>query len=438
MSDNTVFFHEEMIPENVSIAHYRKNIDSVPLHWHNYIEIEIIMGGSADHVMNGIESTIKKGHVSVLRINDYHSIKNSKDLDIFNLSIKDTFISESTLNTLNAVQTNLSFDLDSDTFNTIIFLCEAIIKENAYLNKSEKYMKNLLDCVFILLLRQESTSVKPIKKQYNDQLNAAVNYLHSHFRENPSLNTIAEFAHYSPTHFSHVFHKKIGRSYNDYLNDLKVSYAKLLLSTSNLKIIDAGYQSGFNSYNNFYSTFKHYTGLSPADYKKKKSITQTSGGHSWRFGLSETNIETNPAYVYIKTDVLEPETEYIFSYYYSYDYIIAFDRIQNSVTKQSIKIISQNTTELRDKKRTNRVEIFFKTKSKAPYCITLKMGKGLNNANCKHRYTALSDLTLLKANDTEAVLNPASEYTHANGAVTWSDNSEAYDPHIDAKGLKFD
>ena len=433
MSENKVFLHENSIPESVFLSNYRKIISDTPVHWHNYIEIEIVMGGKAEHIHNGIASTIKKGHISVLRINDYHSIRNSENLDVFNLSIKDTALSDKTLTALNSQQGNLSFDLDNDTFNTVLFFCESAIKENSYLNKNEDYINNLLDCIFILLLRNISAESKPIKRQNTDQLNIAVNYLHNHFRENPNLNTIAEIAHYSPTHFSHVFHKKIGRSYNDYLNDLKISYAKQLLTTTNLKIIDVGYQSGFNSYNNFYSTFKSYMGISPADYKKKKSSANGPTGYSWRFGIFYTNIETNPAYVYIDTDVLAPETEYVFSYYYSYDYIIAFDRIQNNITKQSMKIISQNTTDLKDKKRTNRVDVYFKTKARAPYRIILKMGKGLNNVNCQYSHTTLSSLTLLKANEPDSTINLAAKYTHANGKVTWSENSDPYESHIDVK-----
>ncbi len=427
MADN-VFLYENKIPEIMFFNHYRKSITDVPLHWHNYIEIELVMGGTAEHIHNGVFSTLKRGCVSVLRINDYHSIKNTQDLDVLNLSIKDTSISEKIVASLNSVEGNLAFDLNPELFDTLVFFCEAVIVENSNLNKNEDYIKKLLECIFILLLKQAQTKSKPLKRQHNDQLNIAVNYLHNHFRENPSLNTTAKIAHYSPTHFSHVFHKKIGKSYNDYLNDLKISYAKQLLTTTDLKIIDAGYQSGFNSYNNFYSTFKNYTGLSPADYKKKKaSDTSTTGySYSWRFGLAYTNIETNPAYVFIDTDVLEPQTEYTFSYCYSQDYIIAFERIQNYTTKQSIKIISQSTTDLNDKRRTSRVDITFKTRGKAPYRIILKMGKGLNNTDCKYRLTTLSALTLLKTGEQNGK-NYAANYNYANGNVSWTDNSDAYD-----------
>ena len=89
-------------------------------------------------------------------------------------------------------------------------------------------------------------------------------------------------------------------------------------------------------------------------------------------------------------------------------------------------------TNLKDKKRTHKVEFRFKTTTNAPYKITLKMGKGLNNINCEYRYTNLNNLTLYEENNLmEAKVNLAQEYTYASGNVSWSDNSDAYDIHID-------
>lgn len=432
MADNNIYLYQNVIPKNLYLSHHRSYISDVPLHWHNFVEIELVLEGTADNIHNGVFSSIKRGHVSVLRINDYHAIKNCKNFRILNLSIRENALSENILTQLNSIQNIIALDLDEATFESVLFFCEACIKENYNTQRNDDYIQKLLECVFILLLRLMPEQSKPAKNYQNDQLNSAVTYLHNHFRENPNLTTIAAIAHYSPTHFSHVFHKKIGKSYNDYLNELKVAYAKQLLTTTDLKIIDAGYQSGFNSYNNFYSTFKHYTGLSPADYKKKKTSDSLPLCYSWRFELSKTNIETNPAYVYIVTDVLESETEYIFSYRYSHDYIIVFEQIENNNTKQNTKIISQNAKVLNKKGPTSVVEIAFKTKEKAPYRIILKMGNNFNSEITAHRYMTLSALTLLKANDSSKT-NYAAEYTHSSGNVLWSDNSEAYESYIDVK-----
>lgn len=432
MANEEMYLYQNQISENDFLASSRRATHDVPLHWHNYVEIELVLAGTAEHIHNGIVSQLKKGHVSLFRINDYHAIKNSNNLEVFNLSIKDNAISERTLTQLNSTQSNLSFELDDETFKTVLFFCEACNRENVLHNRNEYYIKNLLECILILLLRLDSSPTKPIKKHQNSQLNSAINYLHNHFRENPNLNTIAKIAHYSSTHFSHVFYKKIGKSYNDYLNELKISYAKQLLTTTNLKVIDVGYQSGFNSYNNFYATFKQHTNLSPAEYKKKKMVHIHSLGYSWRFAIIDTDINENPAYIYIDTAPLKPNTEYCFSYYYSYDYIIAFESVKNSKTMERVWVTEPVITNLKDKKRTHKVEFRFKTTTNAPYKITLKMGKGLNNINCEYRYTNLNNLTLYEENNLmEPKVNLAQEYTYASGNVSWSDNSDAYDIHID-------
>lgn len=431
MGNDKIFLYQNRMSENDFLSYHQNLITETPLHWHNFIEIEIVLNGTAEHIHNGIVSTIKKGHVTLFRINDYHAIKNVQDLEVLSLSIKDSAVSERTLTILNSTQSNLSFDLDDETFKTVHFFCQACINENSHHNRNEYYIKNLLECVLILLLRLDTSESRPIKKQYNSQLNNAINYLHSHFRENPSLSTIAAIAHYSSTHFSHVFHKKIGRPYNDYLNELKVAYAKQLLNTTNLKVIDIGYQSGFNSYNNFYSTFKQHTSLSPAEYKKKKSTNLHSLGYSWRFGLIDTDINTNPAYVYIRTPILKHETEYLFSYYYSYDYAIAVHEIENTQSGEKIQPVNVKTTNLRDKRRTHKVEFNFKTTSKSRCIIVLKMGKGFNNVNCKYDYTVLSNLELYELTPNTPKMNLAQGLIHASGEVNWTPNSEAYDVHID-------
>ena len=196
MANDKIYLYQNEIPDNSFLGHYKSVIPDSPLHWHNFIEIELILSGSAEHIHNGVVMPIKKGHVSIFRINDYHSIKNSKDLEVLNLRIKDTALSEKILADLNSIKGNLSFNLNEELFQSIHFFCEACIKENSMHNRNEAYIKNLLECVFILLLRQETPSIKPIKKQQNSQLNKAINYMHSHFRENPSLSTVADIAHY--------------------------------------------------------------------------------------------------------------------------------------------------------------------------------------------------------------------------------------------------
>lgn len=154
-------------------------------------------------------------------------------------------------------------------------------------------------------------------------------------------------------------------------------------------------------------------------------------GYSWRFAIIDTDIDTNPAYVYIKTCVLRHDNEYYFSYYYSYDYAIAVDSVECLQNGEKIAPYNVKITNLKDKRRTHKVEFFFKTAIKGEYHVILKMGKGLNNIGCDYRYTTLSNLTLYEMNNKENKNNLAQDYTHATSKVTWSSNSDAYDVYID-------
>ena len=58
-----------------------------------------------------------------------------------------------------------------------------------------------------------------------------------------------------------------------FLNLLKVNYARMLLSTTELSILETALTSGFDSLSNFARVFKETTGLSPALYRKRNKNT---------------------------------------------------------------------------------------------------------------------------------------------------------------------
>ena len=91
-----------------------------------------------------------------------------------------------------------------------------------------------------------------------------------HFKENPTLAEVASYSGFNPNYFSQKFKETVGKTYIDYLVDLKVSYAKKLLMSSNMSITDICFSSGFTSISNFMRVFKNKYGMSPNAYRNKK------------------------------------------------------------------------------------------------------------------------------------------------------------------------
>ena len=96
----------------------------------------------------------------------------------------------------------------------------------------------------------------------------ACHYLQTHFREAPTLSDIAAHVGFHPAYFSEQFKKHTGVRYVDRLNELRIGYAKHLLS-QRLSVSEACFGAGFGSLSNFQHCFKQLTGLSPREYRQK-------------------------------------------------------------------------------------------------------------------------------------------------------------------------
>jgi len=136
------------------------------------------------------------------------------------------------------------------------------------------FIKNMMESILILLLRYQGTA-SALKQTNTTELKKALLYLHSHFRENPSLATTAEISGYCSNYFSQLFHLYTGQTYVQYLIDLKLSYAKHLLDSCDISTTEACFECGFTSLSNFLRSFKQRYGVSPQAYvnqnKKQKS-----------------------------------------------------------------------------------------------------------------------------------------------------------------------
>ena len=96
-------------------------------------------------------------------------------------------------------------------------------------------------------------------------------YIDKYFSENINLDKIAAKALVSKFHFIRVFKKYYGRTPNQYLQEVRIEKAKVILQKG--KTIDEACNAvGFTSKTSFISLFKKMTGKTPLTYQNKKAI----------------------------------------------------------------------------------------------------------------------------------------------------------------------
>ena len=251
----------------------RSVTDRCELHWHNYIEIELIVDGEGEQIFNGKSYSLKRGSVSLIRLIDYHQVIPKDNLKLINISFEERLLSEDILYALSSPLKDFCLEINQNDFHTLEGISLLCLKEAESDLPNRRYIKTLLKAFFIKLFEAADITydVSASEKQKLTPLRRSLEYVHSHFRENPSLSEVAKIAHYNPSHFSVVFRREVGETYSKYLNNLKLGYAKELLLYTDLKLEEICFECGFTSYANFLRTFKEKNGYSPSEYKDKKN-----------------------------------------------------------------------------------------------------------------------------------------------------------------------
>ncbi|SHE12895.1 L-rhamnose operon transcriptional activator rhaR [Chlamydia abortus] len=104
--------------------------------------------------------------------------------------------------------------------------------------------------------------------KYRHVIAKAVEYIHNHYQEEIRLEQICKLAMLSKTYFCYLFKYFTGKTFNEYLIDLRVRKSTELLLLSDLSITDVCFWVGFNDPTYFSRIFKKHTGVSPSYYKK--------------------------------------------------------------------------------------------------------------------------------------------------------------------------
>jgi two-component system response regulator YesN len=71
-----------------------------------------------------------------------------------------------------------------------------------------------------------------------------------------------------------VFHKATGKSFNSYIDEVRIENSKKLLLKEENKVYEIALLAGYTDVNYFHKKFKKYVGMSPAEYRRVLSIEE--------------------------------------------------------------------------------------------------------------------------------------------------------------------
>ena len=267
---------EDMQNSREKLLIRKKRLKNYDMHWHDCFEIELILSNTATQVLNGRQYALSPGDIYLLNPTDFHSVQ-SNGAEVYNIMFSENLLDDKLLEIILSVGKNMIFHLEKDEFRYAESIMRQMYAE--FENKkpmSDVYIKNLLECLFIILLRKCSFKSAPDADEKTAGVRRALLYLHGHFRDNPSMLDAAKVAGFSANYFSGLFHSVTGMTYKKYLNRLKLEYAKKLILSGNMSMTEICFASGFNSPANFLRLFGNTYGMSPRTMRRRGENAHTA------------------------------------------------------------------------------------------------------------------------------------------------------------------
>ncbi len=110
-----------------------------------------------------------------------------------------------------------------------------------------------------------------------DRVRRALEYMTNRWRNQPSLDDVAEHVGLSPSHFHHLFRRFAGITPKAFLQAITLDHAKALLKDS-ASLLDATYEVGLSGPSRLHDLFVTHEAMSPGEWKTG------GGGLTLRFG----------------------------------------------------------------------------------------------------------------------------------------------------------
>ncbi len=168
---------------------------------------------------------------------------------------------------------------DSKRWNTVWLLVSAMIYAMGYFGLRQpgifvgEYEEDINSGETTKRKYEKSVLTKEEAERIASRLQELMDSEKAYLRSTLSLPELAQKTGISVHHISQVLNEKIGKSFFDYVNSMRVDEARRMLrdpSKKHLSIAAIGFEAGFNSLSTFNSVFRKFTKTTPSRYQERR------------------------------------------------------------------------------------------------------------------------------------------------------------------------
>ncbi len=250
----------------ISEARYENDWLSAP-HTHNFTELFYVLDGEGTFTINQDTFPIRKDDFIVVNSTVLHTEDSVPHAPLHYIVIGVDALQLQTENPREYSIHNFKERQSELSFCFMALLKEIRNKDANYEAMIHHYFQILMEYIRremqITFITDEKKEKVPKACRFIEQ------YLHDHYKEGITLQTLSELTFMNKHYLAHSFRKHIGVPPMAYLTQIRVREAKFLLETTDLPLSKIAAMAGFSSQSYFSQVFKKETDLSANEYRKR-------------------------------------------------------------------------------------------------------------------------------------------------------------------------
>ena len=261
---------QQMLLRSVASAKYGGDWYSIP-HSHSHTELFYIVGGDGQFQINGRLFPVQAHQLVVVNPGILHTEVSyeAHPLEYIVLGIEGLELSMS--GSEEARYCIYSFPEQNEVLRCMQKILQEMQERKP---KYETLCMACMDIIMVELVRNASVSVTETQARFpaNRQCASVRHYIDQHYKENVTLDLLAEKASINKYYMAHAFKREYGVSPINYLIDCRIREGKRLLAETDLSLSQIATVLGFSSSSYFSQSFRNAEGMSPTEYRKSNQV----------------------------------------------------------------------------------------------------------------------------------------------------------------------
>ncbi len=257
---------------------------ALPWHWHDELEVNVVLEGSLSFAAGSGRHTLRAGEGLFVNSGVLHAARNAGEgaCRIYSFVFHPRLVGgdpgsvfwQEYLTPLLAARSVEGLALRPD----VPWQREALERfqqaDAAVREELPGYpflVREGVSWLLYLVLAHRSAQPQPSEKAQRDaqRVKTMLQYIRLHYADNITVEQIAASAALSASECLRCFHATIGSTPIQYVKQLRVQQAAVLLTTTDRKVADIGAQCGFQETSYFSRAFRSVQGCTPSEYRRR-------------------------------------------------------------------------------------------------------------------------------------------------------------------------